>query len=144
MEFLVKSPILGFEQIEKMSLEKIAKDDETFMQLKSLHNDGIAFTVVNPYTIRTDYSFKIPTAFVELLELKGDSNIDEKNNNLVILNIVCLQEPIQDSSVNFLAPLLFNFEKLTMAQLVLDSQQYPNFKIAEPISKFFDFTQTES
>lgn len=143
MEFVVKSPILGFEQIEKMTLEKVAQDDETFMQLKSAHNDGISFTLVNPYAVRTDYAFDIPTPIVELLSLKGKSNADTNNNQLIVLNIVCLQEPIQDSTVNFLAPILFNFENQTMAQVVLDSQNYTNFGLAEPISKFFDFSQTQ-
>ena len=41
MEFVVKSPILGCEHIEKIKLEKIAKVDDAFMQLKSCENDGI-------------------------------------------------------------------------------------------------------
>ncbi len=139
MEFLVKSPILGFEHIQKMTLEKIAKDDETFMQLKSCGDDGISFTLVNPYTMRTDYQFEIPSPIKALLELPGKTNIDPANTKLAILNIVCIREPIEESTVNFLAPLLFNFENLTMAQVILESFRYENFGLSEPISKFFDF-----
>ena len=134
MEFVVKSPILGFEHIHKMKLERISKDDETFMQLKSCENDGISFTLVNPYAMRTDYEFA-------LLDLKRKTNTDPQNSKLVILNIVCVKEPIEESSVNFLAPLLFNFETLTMAQVVLENFKYENFGLSEPISKFFDFSK---
>lgn len=141
MEFEVKSPILGFEQIKKMTLEKVAKDDEVFMQLKSLHNDGISFTLINPYSVRSDYEFEIPVPIKEALSLKDSTNIAAQNNQVVTLNIVCIQEPIHNSTINFLAPVLFNFNNHTMAQVVLENQKYENFGLAEPISKFFDFTQ---
>lgn len=143
MEFVVKSPILGFEHIQKMKLEKIAKDDDTFMQLKSCENDGISFTLVNPYAMRSDYEFEIPSPIKALLELKGKTNIDPQNSKLVTLNIVCIKDPIEESTVNFLAPVLFNFENLTMAQVVLENFKYENFGLSEPISKFFDFNKTE-
>ena len=143
MEFVVKSPILGFEHIQKMKLEKIAKDDDTFMQLKSCENDGISFTLVNPYAMRSDYEFEIPSPIKALLELKGKTNIDPQNSKLVTLNIVCIKDPIEESTVNFLAPVLFNFENLTMAQVVLGNFKYENFGLSEPISKFFDFNKTE-
>lgn len=141
MEFVVKSPILGFEHIQKMKLEKIAKDDDTFMQLKSCENDGISFTLVNPYAMRSDYEFEIPSPIKALLELKGKTNIDPQNSKLVTLNIVCIKDPIEESTVNFLAPVLFNFENLTMAQVVLENFKYENFGLSEPISKFFDFNK---
>ena len=143
MEFVGKSPILGFEHIQKMKLEKIAKDDDTFMQLKSCENDGISFTLVNPYAMRSDYEFEIPSPIKALLELKGKTNIDPQNSKLVTLNIVCIKDPIEESTVNFLAPVLFNFENLTMAQVVLENFKYENFGLSEPISKFFDFNKTE-
>lgn len=143
MEFVVKSPILGFEHIQKMKLEKIAKDDDTFMQLKSCENDGISFTLVNPYAMRSDYEFEILSPIKALLELKGKTNIDPQNSKLVTLNIVCIKDPIEESTVNFLAPVLFNFENLTMAQVVLENFKYENFGLSEPISKFFDFNKTE-
>lgn len=143
MEFVVKSPILGFEHIQKMKLEKIAKDDDTFMQLRSCENDGISFTLVNPYAMRSDYEFEIPSPIKALLELKGKTNIDPQNSKLVTLNIVCIKDPIEESTVNFLAPVLFNFENLTMAQVVLENFKYENFGLSEPISKFFDFNKTE-
>lgn len=144
MEFVVKSPILGFEHIEKMKLERISKDDETFMQLKSCGDDGISFTLVNPYAMRGDYEFEIPAPIRALLELSTKTNTDTNSTKLVTLNIVCIKEPIEESTVNFLAPLLFNFDNATMAQVVLESFRYENFGLSEPISKFFDFSNKNS
>ncbi|MCH5323093.1 MAG: flagellar assembly protein FliW [Helicobacter sp.] len=139
MEFVVKSPILGFEYIQKMKLERIDKDDDVFMRLVSCENDGVSFTLVNPYAIRADYVFDIPTPVKVLLDLKGTSSIDTAQVQFAVLNIVRVNEPIEQSTVNFLAPIIFNFENQTMAQVVLESFKYENFGLSEPISKFFDF-----
>ena len=98
---------------------------------------------MNLYAIRSDNEFEIPSPIKALLELKGKTNIDPQNSKLVTLNIVCIKEPIEESTVNFLAPVLFNFENLTMAQVVLENFKYENFGLSEPISKFFDFNKTE-
>lgn len=68
--------------------------------------------------------------------MKDSTNVSAQDNQVVTLNIVCIQEPIQNSTINFLAPVLFNFENKTLAQVVLENQKYENFGLAEPISKF--------
>ena len=141
MEFTVKSPLLGFEHIQKMKLERINKDDDIFMRLVSCENDGISFTLANPYAIRSDYIFEFPAAIKALLEIKGNLSSDTQNTQFAILNIVCVKEPIEESTVNFLAPIVFNFDNQTMAQVVLDSMKYETFGLSEPISKFFDFNK---
>lgn len=126
MEFEVKSPILGFENVSKMKLEKI---DDIFMKLTNANGDSPAFTLVNPFALR-EYSFEIPTAIQVLLD------IDETKNNILIANIMVIYKEIKDSTINFLAPLVFNFDNQTMAQVVLDVIKYPEYSISEPISKF--------
>lgn len=126
MEFEVKSPILGFENIEKMNLDKI---DDLFMTLKNANEDeSPSFTLVNPYLLRS-YEFEIPMALKLLLELKDDTN-------LLVLNIMIVHQPIETSTVNFLAPVLFNFDNRSMGQVVLDSSRYQNYGLTETISNF--------
>ena len=65
----------------------------------------------------------------ELLEATPESN-------LLILNIVVIQNPIEDSLVNFLAPLIFNTDTNKAGQLILpDNQKYG---IAEKISDYLN------
>ncbi|MDE6885457.1 MAG: flagellar assembly protein FliW [Helicobacteraceae bacterium] len=127
MEFEVKSPILGFENVTKVKLEKI---DDIFMKLTNSNAQTPSFTLVNPFALR-EYSFEIPTALQVLLEL--DEN---KSNNILIANIMVVYKDIKDSTINFRAPLVFNFDNQTMAQVVLDIMQYQEYGIAEPISSF--------
>lgn len=141
-EFVVKMPILGFENVQKMRLVAIAEmgDDDTFLRLESCENDGISFTLINPFKVRNDYIFEVPKPARVLLAMNGEQNKNEKDPNLITLNTFCTDKDITKSTINFLAPILFNFENHTMAQIVLDGFVYENFGIDEPISKFFDFS----
>lgn len=127
MVFEVKSPILGFENIEQMKLEKI---DDIFMKLMNVKDNIPTFTLVNPTVLR-EYIFDIPTAIAILLNT-NESNRDK----ILVANIMVISKHIQDSTINFLAPLVFNFENQTMAQVVLDITKYPHYGVAEPISSF--------
>lgn len=127
MEFVVKSPILGFENVTKMKLEKI---DDIFMKLTNADAQTPLFTLVNPFSL-CEYSFEIPNAIQVLLDLQ-----EGKTQNILIANIMVVYKEITDSTINFIAPLVFNFDNQTMAQVVLDALKYPQYKLAEPISTF--------
>ena len=135
MIFEVKSPILGFERVTRMEFEKI---DELFMRVSNPDGDGgvPTFTLVNPFLLR-NYEFEIPTALKPLLN-------HDNCKNLLVANIMVLQNPIEDSTINFLAPLVFNFDNHTMAQVVLDSINYPQYSIAEPIRVYCDKSETNT
>jgi len=132
MEFEVKSPLLGFEEVSKMKLIII---DDVFMKLQAKNEEEHPiFTLVNPYALR-EYKFDIPDVAIEALELTEDSNIS-------ILNIVVVQDPISASTVNFAAPIIFNTDNNTMIQIILDTSKN-DFGIAEPISSFMTKNQEE-
>jgi flagellar assembly factor FliW len=123
MKFEVKSEILGFENIKEVELKEI---DELFSTLRSSEN--ISFTLVNPNRLR-DYSFEVSNAMEALLEIK-----DEKD--LMVFNVVVIQNPLDDSKINFQAPLIFNKANNTMAQDVLGLQKYPQFGLSESLKSF--------
>ncbi len=125
MQFDLKVPLLGFESIEKFELEKI---DEIFMRLKATGANEPSFTLINPFLL-CDYEFEIPTPTQELLEI-------DDNSNLLIYNIIVIQNPIEESRINFVAPLVFNTDNQTMAQVIISDN--PNYGVAEPISNFLN------
>lgn len=127
MIFDVKSPILGFESVLKMKLEKI---DDAFVRLSNAENDVPVFTLISPFVLR-EYEFDVPEALKLLLDL-------DKSQNIFIANIMVIQTPIQNSTINFLAPVVFNFDNQTMAQVVLDSVKYPQYGLAESISTYYN------
>ena len=122
MQFDLKLPLLGFEAVSKMELQKI---DEIFLRLESV-GEGPSFTLINPFVLR-EYSFDIPSSLQALMGITPESN-------LLIYNIMILQSPIENSTVNFVAPLIFNADNQTMAQIIIDNRA--DFGIAEPIKSY--------
>lgn len=116
MKFEVKSEILGFENIKEVELNEI---DELFSTLRSCEDNDISFTLVNPNRLR-EYEFNVSSSTEALLDIK-----DEKD--LLVYNIVVIQNPLDESKINFLAPLIFNKANNTVAQEVLGAQNYPSF-----------------
>ena len=123
MKFDMVTPLLGFEDIKQVELQKI---DDIFMRMQSVLDENISFTLVNPYVLR-EYDFEVPKNLKEELEITVDSNI-------LIYNILLIQNPIEDSIVNFIGPLVFNSDVNKAAQIILaDSREY---SVAEKISSF--------
>jgi len=120
----VKSNILGFENIRNI---KISKIDEMFSTMHDSDSE-LTFTIVNPYMIR-EYSFDLPSDVKVLLSVKEDSNVS-------VYNIVVIQDPLENSTVNFLAPIVVNNDNFTIAQAVIDAKRHPEFGMAESIKSF--------
>jgi len=125
MTYEVKSPILGFEEITRVKFEKI---DDFFARITDENNPNIAFTLVNPYALR-EYSFDVPLATQTLLDIGQQSKV-------YVYTLVGIQEPIERSVVNFLAPFIFHDDNKTCVQLTLSAKNYPQFGLAEEIGQF--------
>jgi len=123
MKFDIKVPLLGFDNLKQVELKKI---DDIFMKMTSCDNEHISFTLINPFVLR-EYDFEVPDRTKELL------GIDE-NSNLLILNIVVTQIPIENSAINFVGPLVFNTDTQTAAQIILPDDT--KYGVAETISSF--------
>lgn len=126
MIFTLKHPLAGFENINEMELINI---DDFFFRLQS-KNDETSFTLVNPFQLRP-YEFEIPNYYKILLDAKEGSN-------LLTLNVMIVSKPIENSAINFIAPIIFNTDNQTMVQVLLDTAKYPNFGITESISAFLN------
>jgi flagellar assembly factor FliW len=117
------TPILGFEDVKQVELKKI---DDIFMKMEALEKEDISFTLVNPFVLR-EYDFEIPD------NIKNLMGIDE-NSNILILNIVLIQLPIEESVVNFIGPVVFNTDTKRATQIILPEST--KYSVAEKISTF--------
>jgi len=126
MQFELKLPLLGFESIKQMKLTKI---DDVFMQLENDTDDNKpSFTLINPFVLKP-YEIDIPESILNLLEITEDSNI-------LIFNIVVIHKPLDKSTINFVAPLIFNTDTHTMAQTILDGKAAQNHGMSECIGDY--------
>jgi flagellar assembly factor FliW len=120
MKYKVVLAILGFESIEEFELEEI---EPNFYKLK---NDDISFTLINPAIVRNDYVFEIDEEVQKKLKLN-------ENSNYFVLNIMIVNKPFIESTINFAAPLIFNDDEKIMGQAVLD--KYP-YSLTDPLSNY--------
>jgi len=123
MKFEIVVPLLGFEDLKHIELQKI---DDIFMKMQSLDNEHTSFTLIDPFVLR-DYDFEVPDNVKDTLQITDDSN-------LLVLNIVLIQTPIEDSLVNFIGPIVFNTDTNKAAQIIL--QESSKYSVAEKISTF--------
>lgn len=126
MELQVKTPIFGFESVNTVRMQPI---DEVFSTLVALNEEQIRFTLCNPYALLPEYDFEIPDEMKTLLEIEEDSSIG-------VYAVVVMQNPLENSMVNLLAPVIVNLEKNYLAQVSLDGMDYPNYTMRVPIHSF--------
>jgi flagellar assembly factor FliW len=124
-QYEVKSALLGFENMNKVEIHEI---DELFSTLQDVNNKQISFTILNPYLLR-EYSFDLPLDVKILLDINEKSNVS-------VYNIVVIQEPLENSSINFLAPIIVNTDNNKIAQAILNKVNHPEFGMAETIKSF--------
>lgn len=117
----VVQPIFGFEHIYKYKFKKI---DDFFYTIES---GNISFTLIDSSMIIDNYHFDIPK--------KYKNSIDTKND-IQVYNIVTILNPIEESTINFLAPILISKKENKLLQIVLDEKKYPNFSLRQPIKNF--------
>ena len=125
MQFELKIPFFGFESLKSMKLTKI---DDVFMQLDNADEEKPSFTLINPFVLK-NYEIEIPIPVKNLLEI-------DENSNILIYNIVVIQKPLDQSAINFAAPLIFNTDNQKMAQVILEGKSAQEHGIAERICDF--------
>ena len=131
MTYRAVLPILGFNDIDEYRLEKI---DDIFYRLENAKEQTLSFTLIQPAALREDYAFDLPETVAEKLKLK-------REEDALVLNIMILDTPLENSHVNFIAPLVFNTAEGLMGQVILDGAKYPDYGIAEPIKTYLQPAQ---
>ena len=126
MVLQIKAPILGFESLQSVVLKPI---DELLSTLHTTNEAEVSFTVVNPFHLLNAYDFEIPDSVQMKLGIDDDSEI-------AVYCMLVSQTPIEDSIVNFLAPIVINKSKKLLAQVALDPNMYPQFTMRDPISNY--------
>lgn len=123
--FEFKLPIIGFDELKKYAIVDLNKDG-LFKWLQSLEDPGLAFPVVSVFSMNINYSVDLPDNVVEALNINTVES-------LLVLNIASIpQDNPQETTLNLLAPLVFNLDSMTAGQIILSGSgydiSYPLFK----------------
>lgn len=107
-------PILGFENNEKLDIEKI---DEYFSYLKL--EDGSKISIVNINILsRVSFDFEIDQVSLDKLKIKTK---DDFSTYFVLVS----QNPVEHSIINLVAPIFVNEKEKLVGQYVTSEKVEP-------------------
>ncbi len=118
-------PIIGFDTLKKFVILEPGKET-LFKWLQSVDDPALAFPIISVSTLNIDYSIDLPDNVVDKLEVTSAES-------LLVMNITSIpQDDPKGTTINLLAPLIFNVDTQKAGQIVLSGSgydiSYPMFK----------------
>ena len=118
-------PIIGFDTLKKFVILEPGKET-LFKWLQSVDDPTLAFPIISVSTLNIDYSIDLPDNVVDMLEVTSVES-------LLVMNITSIpQDDPKATTINLLAPLIFNVDTQNAGQIVLSGSgydiSYPMFK----------------
>lgn len=118
-------PIIGFNDIKKFVIVDVNKES-FFKWLQSVENPELAFPIVSVYSMNVDYTIDLSDSVVETLNIQ---NVED----ILVMNIASIpQDNPQGTTLNLLAPLIFNVKNQLAGQIILSGSGY---EISFPLFK---------
>lgn len=115
--FRMELPIIGFNELKNFVILDLNKDS-FFKWLQSVEDPSLAFPVVSVFSMNVDYSIDLPDNVVEILKI---TNVE----SLLVLNIASIpQDNPQGTTINLLAPIVFNLDSMLAGQIILSGSGY--------------------
>ena len=114
---VMRGGILGFNSLKRFVMI-VHEEGSHFHWFQSIDDGSIAFIMLNPFIIKSDYEPEIDDQTIEMLEVDKEEDIEL----MVILTI--RSEPVK-MTANLRAPLVINKQKKIASQVVLEDEQYP-------------------
>lgn len=105
--------IPGFDEEADFAL--VALEESPFWVLQSVKERGHSFLLADPFTFYPSYEFELPDDEAEELGIESD---------VLVRCIVTLKEQVEASTINLLAPIIFNPNGLTGKQIVIHRTSY--------------------
>ncbi len=109
--------IPGFENVKKYVVFDNGDQAGPFKWLQGVDNPELAFAVVDPFSVKTDYDINISDETVRRLDIK-------KVEEVKVYSIVVVPEDVSKISMNLKAPIILNTKNNKGAQVVLDTDKY--------------------
>ncbi|WP_164668084.1 flagellar assembly protein FliW [Virgibacillus doumboii] len=88
-----------------------------FKVLQSTRTPNLAFIAANPYHFYEDYVIDLDDSIIENLQIRNDKEV-------VVLTIVTLKDPFENSTMNLKAPIIINSQKQRGKQYILNVDHY--------------------
>jgi flagellar assembly factor FliW len=113
----MKGCILGFDHLQTFII--LRHDlDTPLCWMQSLEDDAVAFVVIDPCIIKSDYRPAVQKTDWAFLEISREEEIS-------FLSIVTIRHNPFSVTANLRAPLVINAEKRLGSQIILEDPSYP-------------------
>lgn len=110
-------PIIGFNDLKKFVILDLNQDN-FFKWLQSVEDPELAFPIVSVFSMNVDYTLDIPDTAVDALKI-------ENVESVLVMNIASIpQDNPQGTTLNLLAPLVFNIDSQLAGQVILSGSGY--------------------
>jgi len=114
---VIKGSILGFEHLNRFILLN-HEENTPLCWLQSIDDPAIAFVVVNPRIIKSDFNPDVFERDLQFLDIKND-------NDIALLSIITIRSNPFRMTANLRAPILINAANRMANQIILDNPNYP-------------------
>lgn len=118
--------LFGFEEEQQFLLLPFADSDATLLCLQSLTTASLAFVVMNPFSLKSDYA---PILRAEELQALAVT----QSEDLCYYVLCVVRQPVSESTVNLKCPLVINDESRVCMQVILEM---PEYEMRHPLSEF--------
>lgn len=107
----------GFEEEKEFIIINNEDEENPFCWLQSVKNPDLAFVIVDPFFVFSDYSVDLSETVQEKLKIK-----DEKD--VAVYSIVVVPEDLKKMTANLLGPIVINVRERLGKQVILDDPRY--------------------
>ena len=119
--------LFGFEDYTKYAL--VDSDYEPFIWLQSCEDPNLAFLIVDPFLISSEYEADIDDATLKYIGI-------ESPEDLVVMTIVTIPSDGTAITANFLGPIVINRKNKKCVQVVLNDNRWTTkFDIVASLKK---------
>lgn len=106
----------GFEQVRRFCVVTLG-DSNPFDVLQAVDVPELRFVTLDPFQWFPGYELELPEDAIRQLEI-------ERPEDVVVRAIVVVKSPLEQSTVNLMAPLVINVRRRLACQLVLSNSRY--------------------
>lgn len=117
-----KDGIFGFEDEKEFALLQFSEQDSFLLSLQSVKNPYLAFTLVNPFMLISDYKPILSDDELKQMQVS-------KSEDLCFYNMCRIKKPVSDSTINLRCPIVINDQTRQAKQVILDDYEM-RFKLS--------------
>lgn len=107
--------LLGLEQLDAFHIESM-DEMEMYVYIQSDEDEYVGFLAANPFLFFKEYEFELSEQDKQELKIATERDV-------LVLGIITIREPFQESTMNLLAPLVINVRTMRGKQIVLHQSE---------------------